>query len=220
MPDIEFKFDEGDINRIRNRIRNLSIKRQAKIWETGFKNVASLTRQRLVANVSNKILRRRTGTLAKSIQWRVGQSNGGLTAFIGANVLTGKRVPYADILERGGTITAKRKYLAIPLRAALTRAGTSKMPSPRDFKDTFVQRSKKGNLIIFQSLGKTPSGSKRLKGYIGAGGEKIKSNIVPLFILKKSVNIPPKRYMAVTLAQMKPRIYQIMNATVSKELNK
>lgn len=221
MPDIEFTINPDEVKRIIARIKHLSPKRQAGIFVQAFRALSRSTADELKLNVSNKILKVRNAFLRSSIGWRVEQTNRGLSAVIGSGIHNAKgRVPYANILERGGTITAKGKYLAIPLRAALTRAGASKMPSPRDFKSTFVQRSKKGNLIIFQALGKTPTGRKRLKGYIGAGGEKIKSNIVPLFVLKKSVNIPPKKYMAITLAQMKPRIFQIMNATVSRELSK
>ncbi len=200
MPDIEFQFNEDDFKRIQNRIRNLSMKRQAEVWETGFKNAAEKTKQQLVSNVSGPILRRRTGKLAQSIQWRVQKTDVGLVAFVGANVLTGRRVPYADILETGGTITAKKgKFLAVPLRAALTGAGTTKAPSPRDFPNTFFRRTKQGRPIIFQKNG---------------------NRIVPLFILFKRVNIKPYKYMSTTLAQVKPMIKKIMEEAAYKELNK
>lgn len=69
------------------------------------------------------------------------------------------------IHQTGGTVQAKRsKYLAIPL-------GNTK-GSPRDYDNTFVKTSKKGNKIIFQRVGK--------------------KKIVPLFVLVESVNIPPR----------------------------
>lgn len=78
----------------------------------------------------------------------------------------------AAVHERGATITPKRaQYLTIPLPPALTSLGTPKLPSARDWKDTFVIKSKKGNLLIVQRVGK---------------------EIVPLYVLKKKVVIPKR----------------------------
>lgn len=198
---IDFKIDDAQLKLLKARLQDLPLHEQGGVLETMLQNVANLTQQRLVSNVSNKILKRRTGTLAKSIQWRVIKSNAGLAAFIGANVLSGRRVPYANILETGGTIKARRsKYLTVPLPAALTKAGTTKQPEARDFKNTFVKKARSGKLIIFQKVGK-------------------RGKIVPLFVLLKSVKIRPFRYLSTTLDQVKPRIFQIMNATISRELN-
>ena len=74
--------------------------------------------------------------------------------------------------ETGGVIKAKKaKYLTIPLPAALRSNGTPIKRKARDWKDTFVAKSKKGNLLIFQKRG---------------------SKIVPLYALKRSVKIPPR----------------------------
>ena len=79
---------------------------------------------------------------------------------------------YAPIQEFGGTIVPKTsKWLAIPLTAAKTPAGVPR-GSPRSFKDTFFKTSKKGNLILFQKVGK--------------------EKIVPLFVMKKRVDLDPK----------------------------
>lgn len=79
----------------------------------------------------------------------------------------------ANVHERGATITPKKaKYLTIPLPPALTSRGLPKKPSARDWKDTFVLKSRKGNLLIVQ---KQPNGG-----------------ILPLYVLKKSVTIPKR----------------------------
>jgi len=78
----------------------------------------------------------------------------------------------AAVHERGATIRAKNaQYLTIPLPAALNKNGTPKRPTARSWPNTFVQRSKKGNLLIFQKKGK---------------------DIIPLYVLKKSVVIPKR----------------------------
>ncbi len=84
----------------------------------------------------------------------------------------GGKAYYLKTHEYGATITPKKaKYLTIPLPAALNSNGTPKKKSARDWINTFVATSKKGNLIIFQKTG---------------------SKIVPLYVLKKSVTIKPR----------------------------
>ena len=79
----------------------------------------------------------------------------------------------AAVHERGATIRAKNaQYLTIPLPAALNSNGTPTRPTAKSWSNTFVQRSKKGNLLIFQKQ---------------AGG-----GIIPLYVLKKSVVIPKR----------------------------
>ena len=89
----------------------------------------------------------------------------------------------APLQEYGGDIVPKAaKKLAIPLPAALTAAGVAR-GSPRSFPDTFIQKSKAGNLLIFQKKG---------------------DGIVPLFALKDRVTIPPRLGMFDTWDDHKP----------------
>lgn len=83
--------------------------------------------------------------------------------------------------EEGGTIRAKRaKYLTIPLPAALDPRGVPLRERARQWDNTFVKRSRRGNLIIFR---KTP-GAREL---------------TPLYILKTSVTIRPRLRLEPTL---------------------
>jgi len=81
---------------------------------------------------------------------------------------------YAPIQQFGGTVTPKggrpNGKLAIPLPAAQTAAGVARGPA-RSFSDTFIAKSKAGNLLIFQKRG---------------------DGIVPLFALKDRVYVPPR----------------------------
>jgi len=82
---------------------------------------------------------------------------------------------YALTHEKPGVtvVRPKRgKYLTIPLPAALNPSGTLKQ-SARAYEDSFVLRSKKGNLLIVRTKG---------------NGE-----IEPLFVLKEQVTIPGNR---------------------------
>ena len=70
------------------------------------------------------------------------------------------------------------KYLAIPLPAAMTSDGVPILPGPRSWPNTFVAKSRAGNLIIFMKLGTT---------------------IRPLYVLKPEVTIRPRLGMSKTL---------------------
>lgn len=77
-----------------------------------------------------------------------------------------------SVHENGAIIRAKKaKYLTIPLPAALDSHGLPLKKSARDWDNTFVAKSRKGNLLIFR---------------------KELSKIVPLYVLKKEVKIPPR----------------------------
>lgn len=82
-------------------------------------------------------------------------------------------VPFPlSVHERGATIRARRvRFLTIPLEAALDSRGVPIRPRARDWPNTFVQRSRRGNLLIFQRRG---------------GG------IVPLYLLKREVRLPAR----------------------------
>lgn len=80
----------------------------------------------------------------------------------------GTNLPQAPLLNFGGTIRPKStKYLAIPMPGVEGR--------PRQYNNTFVQMSKKGNKIIFQNLGD--------------------GKIRPLFWLRTSVTIPSREFL-------------------------
>jgi hypothetical protein len=90
------------------------------------------------------------------------------------NTVVGEMViPFPlSVHEEGAVITARNaRFLTIPLPAALDNRGVPLRPKARDWDSTFVQRSKRGNLLIFRR--------------VGAG-------IVPLYLLKPQVTIPPR----------------------------
>lgn len=96
----------------------------------------------------NQRLRRRTGALAKSF----GRSVTGNT-FDNTRWNIYSTSPYAPYQQMGAdAITPKSsKYLTIPLSGALTQTGR-KRGSARSFENTFVRRTKKGHLIMFQRV--------------------------------------------------------------------
>lgn len=122
-----------------------------------------------------KTLSRRSGSMINSILSSVkvdGQTFDTIRGTIGGSMV-------ARVQEFGATITPKKaKFLTIPLKAALNSNGTPIKKSAREWSNTFVAMSKAGNLIIFQRRG---------------------AQVVPLYVLKTSVTIPPRLGMKTTL---------------------
>jgi hypothetical protein len=78
-----------------------------------------------------------------------------------------------SVHEKGATIRAKNaQFLTIPLPAALDSRGVPLRRRARDWPDTFVRRSRRGNLLIFRQ---EPDG-----------------DITPLYLLRKRVVLPPR----------------------------
>lgn len=125
-------------------------------------------------------LSRRTGNLIESVKRSIKisgkftQGGGEVRGQIGSPLI------YASTQEFGATIRPKRaKYLTIPLPAAMDSRGVMLLPRARDYPNTFVAKSRKGNLLIFQKRGA--------------------KKIVPLFVLKREVKIPPRMNLGVMI---------------------
>jgi hypothetical protein len=120
------------------------------------------------SGTTDKSLSSRTGQLVSSLERSVtvkGQTWRSLKAYI--------TVGFPGVIhEFGATIKAKEaKYLTIPLPPALDERGVPLKKSARDWENTFVARTKAGNLIIFQ---------------------KRATQIVPLYLLRETTTIPPR----------------------------
>jgi phage gpG-like protein len=199
---IELTFDKKELTSLNDKIRRISVNDRFSVTKKFFDNIAKETELTMKRDIlSGQVLKVRTGRLRSSIAGVIIKTNDELTAIIGSGVRQGNRISYANIHEVGGVIRPKRgKYLAIPLKGALTSSGSQLRGgamSARDFPNTFIRRGKSGNPIIFQKRGK---------------------GVIPLFVLKKSVTIPARRYMARTVAIVKPKAEKIMELTIRKHL--
>ena len=113
-------------------------------------------------------LRTRTGYAVRSIKRSVKVSTEGRRLYIGKVGGT----DYLNVHEDGAIVYARgSKYLTVPLSAAKDARGVPLKARARDWGNTFVARNKKGNLIIYQKRGRS---------------------MVPLYILVRSVYIPPR----------------------------
>jgi phage gpG-like protein len=191
---IELTINKEDINRIHNLLADLDPKKQDGAIHQGLLKASATVLDQLVSNVSGLILKRRTGNLARSMGFRIDKDEAGnFESIIGSGAsLKTARMVYANIHETGGIIRPKNKqYLTIPLPSAQTPAGVGRFTAGevRDglagYDGSFIKRSKVGNLIIF-----------------GTQGDKV----IPLFLLKRSVTIPARRYMSITVEQTQDKV--------------
>lgn len=116
---------------------------------------------------SENSLSKRSGLLIRALQKSVKVRGKTIDTIEAEIVIPASR----SIHETGGTIRPKnKKFLTIPLPDAQNSRGIAP-PFARQWKNTFVAETKKGNLIIFQRRA---------------------TKIVPLYLLKKSVTIKPR----------------------------
>lgn len=120
------------------------------------------------AGTTTTTLSHRSGRMIESLQQGVAVSGTTLGTLTG----TIRATDYARAHEYGAVIRARSSmFLAIPLPAALNADGTPKLPSPRMWRNTFVAKSKAGNILLFQKQG---------------------TEIVPLYLLKPQVTLPAR----------------------------
>lgn len=145
-------------------------------------------------------LHRRTGRLASTYGHTVtGKTNlNRLTLRSGWFDPFGARI--ANVHERGATITGK-PWLTVPLRDAMTPAGVVKFPRARDFPNTFIKKNKSGKLFIMQQRG---------------------AKVVALFVLRRTVTIPPRLRFVQTWESRDKRTFRIktINAAIGRALDK
>lgn len=178
---IEMHINNKEIEDIMKRLDRVKPGHRTNVLTGGMRLAALMIERDLKIAVGGTILNVRSNRLRSSIGSRVYERSGELSAVVGSGARHGNRVKYANIHETGGTITPKRtKFLAIPLAAARTRGGDQRAISPKDFENTFIR-----NGVIYQKQGK---------------------KIIPLFVLKKSVRIPARKYLSKTLAMSQAKI--------------
>lgn len=192
---ITFEFDEKFLARFQTFVDCMKTSKPTGVPRM-FVRRLTLETLKIMRNqvLTGQVLKVQTGMLRNSFGSWYGEENKNIVGLVGSGVgKSQKRVPYANIHETGGVIKpVNAKYLTIPLKGAMVskmidvggygrvrvygsrlRGGAT---GARGFNNTFVRKSKAGNLLIFQKKGKTA---------------------VPIFVLKKSVTIPARKYMSV-----------------------
>lgn len=160
--------------------------------------VAYAKERYLTGGTTSDRLAVRTGRLRAAFTAEVVSSGQEITGRIGYLYDT---PPYAAVHEgwpgerRFTTIRPRQaQYLAIPLTEEARRA------KPRSFENTFVQSSRRGNLLIFQKT--------------GAG------TIAPLYLLRREVTIPARPALRPTMARFLPLILEDIRQAVRDDFER
>ena len=182
QPVITAEFSAADKKRIQDKLDKVGAVQTPSII-IAFRRGLLEIENKVKENASGPIIHVRSGRLRSSIGSYTFGSDKELVGRVGSGQRTGQPVKYAGILETGGTIRpVKAKMLAIPLKAALTSAGVPRY-TPREVPNSFIMRTKNGNLMIFAKSGK--------------------KRITPMFALVKSAKIPAFKYLSKSLTQSK-----------------
>jgi len=109
------------------------------------------------------------------------------------------KVGYYHFQETGATVTpSNRKYLAIPLPAALNDDGTPQKDSLSDWDNTFIRKSKSNpeNLVVYVKLSNKRAVpiyalTKRVKLPPRLGFQKAKNTLLPIYLdkIKKEIKL-------------------------------
>ena len=204
----------GDrVRGLANRWRNAAVR---SLQKGGRQFVSHMIRTRLSGPTSPSSVSVRSGQLRNALQWRVTDEG----ARVRLVVFVDQRVIYARIHEFGGTIVPKKaRALAIPLPAAKTSAGVSRWRSPREVANLIMLRRKGGPPILAQQVEvhrkqtrEVATGGwdfvkgKEKTARIKTGSKVTHSKIIPLFVLKTSVRIPPRLGFRAEWARTAPTI--------------
>jgi hypothetical protein len=138
-----------------------------------------IKQNRMTGGTTKDKLSVRSGKLRSSVKPKVGRIKGNT---IQGGVTIGTAYAGVHVGEGETRITPKSsQYLTIPLKAAKTRSGVAKgrATDTNLWGNTFVRDSKAGNKIIFGQ-------SKYVRGQSAGQAH---GDIVPLFVLKKSVKV-------------------------------
>lgn len=190
MSDLQ-NIQVSKITRAFDEVPELMQKAGKRAFQTyGHQFIRFFTRERLTGRPG---LMRRTGSLARSFNTNVLESEGALTLI----VWTASK--YARLQEYGGDIEPKKtKYLAIPTGAALTKAGASRFASPR-------------NVVGLRFMQK--AGGKPFLGKVEGG------SVRAYFLLRKKVSIPPRLALNKTWIDESPLIPKILTEVAESVLS-
>jgi len=168
-----------DVTKYRKRRKKENM---AKAFHYQLQKWTGRTIKHIIRNISGPILKTRSAHLRRSITGKTFLSKMISKAIVGSGIFGRKPVKYARIHEKGGKIKAKKKFLTIPFPGVKGRAA--------NFPDSFIIKSKKGNLLIVEKRGK--------------------SGFKPLFSLKKEVTIPARYWLSKSIKEMKPDLIRFL----------
>lgn len=165
-------------------------------------------------SLSGQLLKRRTGSLARSVIGRAEMIEG--VPAIRVGIFRGPATAYAGALEHGATIRPKRaRALAIPQKAALTPAGVDRWGGPRGYPGRL-------RFIPFRSsgiaVGRLVDENEARIAAIG-GNERLRE-IQTFYLLVRQVKIPAYHWLSKPIREFLPQIARELGAYFREELTR
>ena len=188
MPDLEIKIDYKRLQEALDRAPEAT--REAFMADVGAHHFR-FARQMKRVNL-RQYLHHRTGTLSRGLRTTKDERSTRVTTYFAG-------VDYAEIHETGGTITPQKKeWLKVPLAPALTKGGDLRARW-RFWPRSFVFTSRGGKKFIAQR-------------------DEEGSGFTLLFVLVKSVTIPPRMEYMTTWERMEGSRAAAINAMADRIL--
>jgi hypothetical protein len=159
--------------------------------------VTEIRQKWMTGGTKDNTLATRTGALKRSIRSMPPKIAGDGTQVVG-QVFAGARYAVTHMGPKGSTFTIRGKpWLTIPMmwipesaRALAAKSGAIRGGARSDaFSDTFIRKSKRGNLIIFGQAAYQK----------GAKAGQAHGKVVPLFLLRRSVKVKRRVWLDVIL---------------------
>lgn len=181
-----------------------------KLLEFAGRQGAILEGKIIKDSLSGKRLKRRTGSLARSVTSRAELV--GRVPAIRVGIFRGPAVKYAQIQEEGGVIKPKKaKALSIPVGDALTPAGVERYGGPRNYPGELrflpFRRGIAVGKLVDEEEAKALEEEERSPWEAAA-----------LYILAKQVTIPASHWLSLPVNDALPGIAKELNKYVREEL--
>lgn len=112
-------------------------------------------------------------------------------------------VPYASVHDEppGGTVKPAGKWMTVPIEGS-KNITKGQLDAWKKSKHTFLRETKAGNLVIFYN----PFAKTR-----GIDWRERRSNVVPIFVLKKKVKMQGQDYSAKGITKATPRVGRLLD---------
>jgi hypothetical protein len=184
--------------RLQSRLPIKIIELMKKIlWAEARVLASQVQRRHMTGGTTPSRLRVRSGQLRASVKpVPVTQTE----STVESGISFGTKYARTHVGPRGQVTTIKpvrRKWLTIPLKAAMTPAGVARGAAQSGmWGETFFRRTADGKLILF---------GKRVVQR-GASAGMARGSVVPLFLLVKKVKIPARVHPEQVIGYAKPRI--------------
>lgn len=154
-------------------------------------NKTMLVAALMVENAAKRNVQDKFNTKSGEFVGSIGHKLHRIQGFVQA-VTVGTNIKYGSIHELGGTIEPRdAQWLTIPMPGITGYA--------RDYQNTFFAISKNNNLVLFQNEG---------------------GSVRPLFVLKKSIEIPARPYLGPALNENAAHLTKLIGDAVKRGLRR